>query len=412
VQTLIKTIYSDSTKQDEEAEGMKGLITDICDECADMLREPDRSQSKAAIKIVCSLLQTTSEYPPRIYVSVTDLYNKGSISQHVLSQNLPPLLSLFQTTPSSRRAVLSCLAELLNAIHLAAVEWKVQSSEHASIESSKTDSGGIDSYKDQILAILTVGLKASNTRQPAIRGLSNALDLDDFFTEEELGFIVHSVNEVTFEQQKETEDIDGTSWYISSHIENLFYAHISLIFRKPALKLLQKISSLAPETLETTTLPLLFGALPDVPPKTTDEREKVWRILAALEELCLPPPLFQMLLVRILAKIDIVCGIRYQQANMQSVDCTGLGREERAAYSHSLLVTLSKVLITKNARKDLDVQKYVKELFDRIYNLFILSAIQENRDKCVATHIRLLQVGAQIGALVAQALTDPYVRFR
>lgn len=59
VQALIKTLYSDADQPDEEAEGMRGLIIDICDECADILREPDRSQSKAALKIVCSLIQTT-----------------------------------------------------------------------------------------------------------------------------------------------------------------------------------------------------------------------------------------------------------------------------------------------------------------------------------------------------------------
>lgn len=61
IQTLIKTIYSNVSAPDEN-EGMKGLIEDICDECTDMLREPDRSQSKAAVKIISSLIQTTRNY--------------------------------------------------------------------------------------------------------------------------------------------------------------------------------------------------------------------------------------------------------------------------------------------------------------------------------------------------------------
>ena len=131
----------------------------------------------------------------------------GPIYQHVITQILPPLLSLFQTAPTSRHAVLSCLAELLNATHLARTQWKAQSSEAPSHEP-----GGIDSYKDQILGILAVGLKATSARQPAIRGLSNALDLENFFTEEELGFIVHSVNEVTFELDRQHEEAEGGSW--------------------------------------------------------------------------------------------------------------------------------------------------------------------------------------------------------
>lgn len=91
---------------------------------------------------------------------------------------------------------------------------------------------------------------------------------------------------------------------------------------------------------------------------------------------------------------------------MYSVDCTGLAREERAAYSHAILLTLSNVLKVKNERKDLDVQKYVKELMERIYNLFILSALQENADKCVGTHVKLLQAGALIGTYITQSLSD------
>lgn len=64
----------------------------------------------------------------------------------------------------------------------------------------------MDIYKDQILGALTVGLKTSNTRNNAINAFMHALDLEGFFTDEELGFIVHTVNAVTFEPDVSSGD--------------------------------------------------------------------------------------------------------------------------------------------------------------------------------------------------------------
>jgi hypothetical protein len=52
-QALIGTIYRN---QDVVAHG---FAQDICTECIQVLKEPEKSQAKAAIKVICALLSTT-----------------------------------------------------------------------------------------------------------------------------------------------------------------------------------------------------------------------------------------------------------------------------------------------------------------------------------------------------------------
>jgi DNA repair/transcription protein MET18/MMS19 len=113
--------------------------------------------------------------------------------------------------------------------------------------------------------------------------------------------------------------------------------------------------------------------------------------------------------VRLLTKIDLVCGIRIQAGNVRTVDTSGSDRQESAAYSHSMMLTLSNVVTAKNEKKDLDVQKYVKELMERIFSLFIFSALQEKGENCVGTHVRLLQSGAQLTTVILQSLSKEWV---
>jgi DNA repair/transcription protein MET18/MMS19 len=203
---------------EEESGVMKGFIMDICDECGDMLREPDRSQSKAAVKIVCSLLQTARK-PCIFFYGLSSCSPIALVAQHVLSQNLPPLLTLYHSTPSSKHAVLSCLAEFLNASHLAEMERKKQETISEAIHQERA----IDAYKDQILGALVVGLKSNDTQKSSINAYSNALHLERFLTAEELGFTVHLINEVIFGTDDSKEDVDNIAWFALFTPESLLF---------------------------------------------------------------------------------------------------------------------------------------------------------------------------------------------
>jgi DNA repair/transcription protein MET18/MMS19 len=56
-QTLVKTIYADEDRESNKE--IQGLARDACEECIQVLQEPEKSQAKPAIKILCAFMATT-----------------------------------------------------------------------------------------------------------------------------------------------------------------------------------------------------------------------------------------------------------------------------------------------------------------------------------------------------------------
>lgn len=61
-------------------------------------------------------------------------------------------------------------------------------------------------YKDEVLGVLTVGLKTPSSTQPALDGLKGVVTTPGLLTDEELGFVVHNVNELLQKDGDESED--------------------------------------------------------------------------------------------------------------------------------------------------------------------------------------------------------------
>lgn len=59
VQVLIKTIYAEEEAAVESDEDIQGLARDACQECIDILKEPEKSQAKPATKVLCTFISTT-----------------------------------------------------------------------------------------------------------------------------------------------------------------------------------------------------------------------------------------------------------------------------------------------------------------------------------------------------------------
>ena len=57
-QVLIKTIYADEVTNTD----IDGLAKDACEECIQILKEPEKSQAKPAIKVLCAFMSTTCQY--------------------------------------------------------------------------------------------------------------------------------------------------------------------------------------------------------------------------------------------------------------------------------------------------------------------------------------------------------------
>lgn len=132
------------------------------------------------------------------------------------------------------------------------------------------------------------------------------------------------------------------------------------------LNVLNAISDVDPKTLEDTTLPLLFNSLPSYGPSRTAhaERAKFRNVLASLATLCLQPTLFETLVVRLFAKLDLICAPSRQQEPEVDAECD-------SAYAYAILITLRDVLQQKVEKMHTDVPKYAESLGAPLLWLFI-----------------------------------------
>ncbi|KAI0831813.1 ARM repeat-containing protein [Trametes gibbosa] len=354
-QVLIQTIYSaeEGTKSDNAE--IEGLAKDACDECMQILREPEKSQAQHAIKVLCAFMSTTP-----------------SVARFTLARAVPHLVKLFLNPDElpNRAPTLRLLSDLIEASR--------KSTAHDPEILPEEGNVPLSPYKDEVLGVLTVGLKTPASALPAIDGLKSMTQTTGLLTDEELGFVVHNVNDILQRDEDESEISDAT------------------------LDLLCTISTFAPSHVAGNTLPLLFTALPDkAPPREAEtDRLRYWRTLAYLKKLCTQSDLFETLVVRLSTKLDLIC-IPSTSSDDQSAD----DLEPSAAYAHSILKTLADVLSAKIEQGDADVVKYIDRLVPRLYNLFIYSALFADSKDMPATDPRLLAVVAQIITLITQTLT-------
>ncbi|KAF8825853.1 hypothetical protein HHX47_DHR6000662 [Lentinula edodes] len=341
-QDLVKTIYTSQTADGTDND-IEGLARDACEECIAILREPEKSQAKPAIKIL------------------------SSVSRYTVAQTAPYLVKLYAhpDNVAARPSILLLLSDLIAAARDSMAANKVDDSD--SLETP------LSPYKDEILSIVSSALKVSSSRDPALACLLGLVSTEKLVSDEELGFIVHSVDEILLEESDEAEETNA-----------------------PALQLLVTISQKAVHHIKEQTLPLLFSMLPeDAPARDAAlDRARAWRILSALNTVCRPLELFETLVIRLTTRLDLLC------VPSETVPLPA-DREPRVAYAHSILITLHQTLLAKVDDGHADVAKYIETLVPRLFNLFIYSALVSNEVNLIATDIRLITVAGQtIGTVV------------
>ncbi|KAJ4473637.1 ARM repeat-containing protein, partial [Lentinula aciculospora] len=349
-QNLVKTIYASQSAEGMESD-IDGVAREACEECIAILREPEKSQAKPAIRVLCAFMSTTP-----------------SVSQYTVAQTAPYLVKLYTHTDNiaARPSVLLLLSDLIAAARDSMSVNKID--DFASSETPLTP------YKDEILGIVSSALKVPSSRDPAFACLLGLVSTETLLSDEELGFIVHNVDEILSEESVEVEEASA-----------------------PALQLLVTISQKGPHHIKEQTIPLLFSMLPEDAPKRDAalDRARAWRILSALNTLCRPLELFETLVIRLTTKLDLLCVP--SKTDLLPMDC-----EPRAAYAHSILTTLHQTLLAKVDEGHTDVAKYIESLVPRLFNLFIYSALVSNEDNLIATDPRLITVAGRIIEMVVQ----------
>lgn len=111
----------------------------------------------------------------------------ASVARYTISQAVPHLAQLFHNPDeaSTRTPTLFLLSELIIAAR-----------DSATKSPSKKIEPPLLPYKDEVLGVLTTGLKSSGSRLAALPGLSAMVSTPHLLSDEELGFIVHHVNEI------------------------------------------------------------------------------------------------------------------------------------------------------------------------------------------------------------------------
>ena len=189
-QVLMKTLYE---SQEVQVDDIEGLAKEITQECLDILKQPEKSQARHAIKTTCALISTTRKC--MLWFGNYTAHPKiaASISRYVIAKAIPHLIGLFRNPDeiANRDSVVSHLADFSEALRKSPLDMSGE--------------GNLTSLKDETLSVFVVGLKASSSRRPALRGLKSMVETDGLITHEELGFIVHNINDVILDEEDDQE---------------------------------------------------------------------------------------------------------------------------------------------------------------------------------------------------------------
>ncbi|KAF7356213.1 MMS19 nucleotide excision repair [Mycena venus] len=311
MQALVVTIHAD----DAQDEDVQGLARDACEECIGILREPEKSQAKPAIKVLCAFMATTP-----------------SVSRYTLAHAVPHLLKLYADPNEvpSRHPVLLLLSDLI-----AAARDSIKAESTPEPMSDSAPEPPLAPFKDEVLGALISGVATLATTRAALAGLTGLVSTPHLLSEAELGFVVLKVNDVLETcYNGDEERSDDTN---------------------AILKLLMTISATSPAHVRDQTLPLLLRSLPaSAPPRdAVSARARYQHVLTALSTLSSPPPT-----------------LRDARGGSQS------DPELPAAYLHALLAALKRALADKVDEGHADVAGYADSLVPALYGLCVRAALR------------------------------------
>jgi DNA repair/transcription protein MET18/MMS19 len=117
----------------------------------------------------------------------------ASVSRYTVTNAVPHLIGLFQNPDeiTNRDSIVSHLADLSEALR-----------ESPLVVGGE---GNLASLKDETLGVFVIGLETFSSRRPAMKGLKSMVETNGLLSGEELGFVVHSVNDVILDDEDDEE---------------------------------------------------------------------------------------------------------------------------------------------------------------------------------------------------------------
>ena len=302
----------------------------------------------------------------------------GRLAEYIIAKALDQLLRLHKDPDE-----VSLRAPVLNSIGflLAALATPISTPSDPSAPSFHLDpldhSAGqspLEPFRDDLLSIYTSGSRTAFSRPPAMDGLVDLIKIEGFLSSEERNFCISALNDILSADGGEEE-------------------------YEKALDGLVSISKLYPAVIEQTTLPLLFAQLPSTVSSNSMESSTAYkRALESLASLCLQADLFELLALRLLARLEGICSTDFS-ASTDDLKLNSL-------YAHHLLLTLQAVLRVKIKNGDEDVAKYVDKFLPRLFGMFVLPTLTKGSLSEVAMDRRVIvDAGKVIGSILQKVDT-------
>lgn len=309
-----------------------------------------------------------------------------------MSQVLPQLFRQYHTESEipHRGPILSVIADLLKSL-VDAYTAEGTTRTHAKEKA-------IEMYRDELLSLFSSGMEGPSLamKTAGLEGAVNLCHVWGFLTGEEVAFLVMKMDDLLL--QLDFEDLRCVFIFDPGVWSNRYSA------RKSALDGLVSISKLTSKPIEEITLPLLFGKLPDAAPPLDDELKRLEykQILSSVSVLCTLPGLLEMMILRILARLEAVASA-LNDAAIETSDDAAVRRECNAAYANALLRSPLSTIRRKVHDGHRDVAKHFDTLVPRLFEFFV-SGATSGEASALKTDVRLLSTAASIIENMTQTL--------
>ncbi|KDN49952.1 hypothetical protein K437DRAFT_267377 [Tilletiaria anomala UBC 951] len=275
--------------------------------------------------------------------------------------------------------------------------------------SYETDRKPLDSFRNAILAALHNGIRSASYRANALAAFVQVCHIDDFLTLQEIGYLSEAINELLVTDAWQEGEEGGI---VGAGLDEV---------RRLAMDALMDVAKINAKVLETTTLPLLFGKLPDqlsafdsdgsgdtqmdhaVPTLATQprlhalspaeirQRTAIRHSLGALARLGTQSSLFDILIVKLLTKFDL--------AVMRPCN-TEQHRTANVGYARGLLSALYTITREKERRGDRDLGKYAAASIPRLLMPMLSHILEPSANTAIAAVAADASLNRDVGALL------------
>jgi DNA repair/transcription protein MET18/MMS19 len=237
----------------------------IVKECLALLEEPQLKQARAAGQILATV--ATASAPAYSFV---------------IQSVLPALLLVYSDAGSiaKQRALFQCLNRFFESAATIYGTW-------AEVASPPVIENPLEQHREKLFEIYSQALMGSNRdettfRLTAMRGLGKLCKIRKFLDESEIGMVVQYLDEVALQQEEKDE------------------------VRDESLQNLRSISKFKSNLIMQITFPAFMAQLPDSEEESKEENKPYIGTLEALAKLSFERSVFEVLLTRLLNKLEVV----------------------------------------------------------------------------------------------------------